>query len=320
MIFPRYRTYSAFRRVPCAEGSVPFEEWEARKQDAEERRLLYVAATRARDRLFLVEGAKGKGSVLGESLRTGLGGSVDGGPGVCPITGFAGTRRIFAGGGSALVAAVKEPPPVPPPPVAAPSDLFFGKTGSPPPPSPLLPVAEEVTLRDFHDEAAARRFGEKVHRALEAAPPIGAPWPPPGSPPVVWGEGEEARWRSLCAKIAASPFFRELSRAELVGTELSMLSFRGGWSKEERADLVVRFPGGSAEGRSGEPGEHWVVDYKTGPREREPEERNRKQVRGYAEILSGAWNVPVRGFLWYLETDETVEVGRRENPKRGEEE
>ncbi len=82
----------------------------------------------------------------------------------------------------------------------------------------------------------------------------------------------------------------------------------------------MRFPGGSAERRSGEPGEHWVVDYKTGPRKREPEERDRKQVRGYAEILSGAWNVPARGFLWYLETDETVEVGGGENPKRGEEE
>ena len=50
VIFPGFRTYSSFRRVPRCGRSVTFEEWEAEKQDAEERRLLYVAATRAQDR------------------------------------------------------------------------------------------------------------------------------------------------------------------------------------------------------------------------------------------------------------------------------
>ena len=36
-----------------------FEEWEKEKMVAEERRLLYVAATRAKDRLYLVDGGKG---------------------------------------------------------------------------------------------------------------------------------------------------------------------------------------------------------------------------------------------------------------------
>ncbi len=50
------------------------------------------------------------------------------------------------------------------------------------------------------------------------------------------------------------------------------------------------------------------MDYKTGRREGEEEEKYIRQVRGYLEILSAAWGAPARGFLWYLETDETVEV------------
>ena len=36
------------------------------------------------------------------------------------------------------------------------------------------------------------------------------------------------------------------------------------------------------------------------------------QVRGYMEMLADAWGVQVRGFLWYVETGETIEVGRSE--------
>jgi len=50
------------------------------------------------------------------------------------------------------------------------------------------------------------------------------------------------------------------------------------------------------------------VDYKTGPREREQEEEYLHKMREYRGILAGAWNAPVRGFLWYVETGEAVEV------------
>ena len=96
-----------------------------------------------------------------------------------------------------------------------------------------------------------------------------------------------------------------------------MLSFRGGWSREERADLVVRFREDAAKGSGIAPGEHWVVDFKTGAREEGQEETHREQVRGYREILSGAWGVPVRGFLWYVETGEAVEVDGREKTPTG---
>jgi CRISPR/Cas system-associated exonuclease Cas4 (RecB family) len=88
-----------------------------------------------------------------------------------------------------------------------------------------------------------------------------------------------------------------------------MLSCRGGWSKEERADLVVRLSGQPA-GKEENSGEHWVVDYKTGRREMDQEEAYLDQVREYMEILSDAWNVPARGFIWYVETGETVEIER----------
>ena len=315
VIFPGFRTYSAFRRVPSGGGSVTFEEWEAAKRDAEERRLLYVAATRARDRLFLVEGPKGRGSSLGVSLRAALRVAGDGGPGACGVTGLSGIRRAFDGSGTVLQVPVNHPLPVPAAPLPAPPDLSFVEGWSPSPLPPSPPAAAEVTLREFHDRAAGRRFGEKVHRALEAAPPVGAKWPPSRPLPVIWGQGEKTRWRTICAQIAASGLRRELARADLVGTEFPMLSFRGGWSREERADLVVCFRGSTAKESGEAPGEHWVVDYKTGPREEEQEETHREQVRGYMEILSGAWGVPVRGFLWYVETGEAVEVdGRGKTP------
>ncbi len=307
VIFPGFRTYSAYRLVPAAGNEpVTFEQWEARRQDAEERRLLYVAATRARDRLFFVESAKGRGSVAAEALRAALALGGDGGPGVCTITGLPGTRRTFPSGGSVLEVAVREPLPLPgapSPPAPAPAPL---PEWSPPPAPAAPPEAQEVTVKELYDRDVGTRFGDAVHRALEAAPPVGGPWPPARPLPVVWREGEETRWRRICRSMARSEMGRLLRGAALVGTELPMLSLRGGWSRQERADLVVRVPSGDKDGAE----EYWIVDYKTGPREGPEEREYEGQVRGYMEVLSGAWGVPVRGFLWYVETGESVEIER----------
>ena len=40
------------------------------------------------------------------------------------------------------------------------------------------------------------------------------------------------------------------------------------------------------------------------------EEAYLAQVRGYMAMLADAWSIPVRGFLWYVETGETIEVRR----------
>jgi ATP-dependent helicase/nuclease subunit A len=326
VIFPGFRTYSAFRQVTGCGGetTVSFERWERKKQDAEENRLLYVAATRARDRLFLVEGAKGRGSVLKESLHAGLSRGADGEAARCEVTGLSGRKRLFVSerfpddpGGYLLQVAVSSPLPVAASPPASPSDLSFAKEWTPQPPEPLPLLLETVTLKEFYERGRGRQFGDKVHLALEATPPVLAPWPPPGSSPVRWGDGEEERWRKICRTMVASGIYRDLCRAVLVGTELPMLSCRGGWSKQERADLVVRFPMRSA-GKDGiRSGEHWVIDYKTGRRDREQEETYADQVRGYMEILSEAWNVPARGFVWYVETGETFDVGIQERNTGG---
>jgi ATP-dependent helicase/nuclease subunit A len=324
VIFPGFRTYSAFRQVPRGATTVTFERWEREKQDAEEKRLLYVAATRARDRLFLVEGAKGRGSVLKESLHAGLSRATDGETARCEVTGISGRTRTFVSehfpedpGGNLLQVAVSSPLPVSASPPPSPPDLSFAKEWTLQTPETPPPLLATVTLKEFHDRGRGRQFGDRVHMALEAAPPVHAPWPPSGSFPVRWGDGEEERWQKICGTIVASEIYRDLCRAVLVGTELPLLSCRGGWSKQERADLVVRFPTGA--GKDGiASGEHWVIDYKTGKRDREQEEVYAEQVRGYREILSEAWNVPVRGFVWYVETGETVEAGRQERlPDRG---
>jgi hypothetical protein len=129
---------------------------------------------------------------------------------------------------------------------------------------------------------------------------VNSPWPPKGVRlPVAWEEGEERRWEEIVTAVRASDLFRDLCAARLVGTELPLLGFRGGRVTEDRADLVVR-----AEGAA----EHRVVDYKTGPREPETEGQYRVKMREYCEILVEAWGVPARGFLWYVETGEAVEV------------
>ena len=117
---------------------------------------------------------------------------------------------------------------------------------------------------------------------------------------MIWDEEDERRWNAIVVAVRASPLYRELLSARVVGTELPLLRVRDFTASEERADLVVRPPGAS--------GELWVVDYKTGERERVLEEAYFVQLREYRDILSEAWRVPVRGILWYVESGASFEV------------
>jgi hypothetical protein len=156
-------------------------------------------------------------------------------------------------------------------------------------------MPEPVSLAELHDRLRGKRFGEKVHRVFEAYPPVTDPWPPPGAAlPVIWDGEEERRWNAIVVAVRSSPLYRELRSSRVVGTELPLLRVRGGTAGEERADLVVRPPGPAGELR--------VIDYKTGERDRALEEGYFVQLRGYRDILSGAWRVPVRGILWYVES------------------
>jgi hypothetical protein len=166
----------------------------------------------------------------------------------------------------------------------------------PPPPAP-----EPVSLAELHDRSRGKRFGEKVHRVLEAYPPVTDPWPPPGAAlPVIWDEEEGRRWNAIVVAVRSSPLCRELRSSRVVGTELPLLRVRFGTAGEERADLVVRPPGPAGALR--------VIDYKTGERDRALEEAYFAQLREYRDILSEAWRVPVRGTLWYVESGASIEV------------
>ena len=311
VIFPGFRTYSAFRQVPGAGRPVTFEEWEKEKMAAEERRLLYVAATRAKDRLFLVDGGKGAGSILRDALMEGASGGTAAGEGRCLVTGLPGERLRLgegtpdgsAGGELLRVAVTSIPreevprtPGSPAVPALAPPQVREEADPPPPPPPP-----EPVSLAELHDRLRGKRFGEKVHRVLEAFPPVTDPWPPPGAVlPVIWDGEEERRWNAVVAAVRSSPLCRELRSSRVVGTELPLLRVGGSTAREERADLVVRLHAPAGELR--------VIDYKTGERDPALEESYLLQLREYREILSGAWRVPVRAFLWYVESGVSFEV------------
>ena len=311
VIFPGFRTYSAFRQVPGAGRPVTFEEWEKEKMDAEERRLLYVGATRAMDRLYLVSGGKGAGSAVGDALHAAIEGAAEAGEGRCLVTGLPGARLRFSEpsppgslGGELLRVSVTEPLPGPPPAAAGRSLLAAG--AAPPDaaaeePVPPAPVPAPVSLAELRDRSKGKRFGETVHRIFEAFPPVSAPWPPPGMPLPSSLDGEEVRrWDAIAAAVRSCPLFRKLRGARVAGTELPLFRSRGGAVVEVRADLVVYLPGPA--------GEVWVVDYKTGERDRALEERYFFQLGEYRDILAEAWGVPVRAFLWYVETGESVEA------------
>jgi ATP-dependent exoDNAse (exonuclease V) beta subunit len=315
VIFPGFRTYSAFRRVPGAGRPVTFEEWEKEKMVAEERRLLYVAATRAKDRLYLVDGGKGSGSTLRDALREGTSGATAAGEGRCVVTGLPGERLRLAESGPAdgsaggellrvaVTSALREEafhPPAPLPVPATPPERV-ASIAEPSLPAPLAQAPEPVSLAELHDRLRGKRFGEKVHRVLEAYPPVTDPWPPPGAAlPVTWDGEEERRWNAIVVAVRSSGLYRELLSACVIGTELPLLRVRGFTADEARADLVVS-PRGPA-------GELRVVDYKTGERDRSFEGAYFLQLREYRDILSEAWRVPVRAFLWYVETGASSEV------------
>ena len=311
VIFPGFRTYSAFRQVPGAVRPVTFEEWEREKMAAEERRLLYVAATRAKDRLYIVDGGKGSGSTLRDALREGISGATEAGEGRCLVTGLPGERLRLAesgaggpAGGEMLRVAVtsdlrveapRSPTHAAAPPIAR---ALAVSAGEPVPPSPMPGT---VSLAELNDRSRGKRFGEKVHRVLEAYPPVTDPWPPRGAVlPVAWDGEEERRWDAIVAAVRASPLFREIRASRVVGTELPLLRIRDAAAGEGRADLVVRSHGPAGELR--------VIDYKTGERDRSLEEAYLLQLREYRDILSGAWRVPVRGTLWYVESGASFDV------------
>jgi len=155
-------------------------------------------------------------------------------------------------------------------------------------------------LRSCTTGCGGKRFGEKVHRVFEAYPPVTDPWPATGAAlPVLWDGEEERRWNAIVVAVRSSPLYRELRSSRVVGTELPLLRVRSGAAARRAPTSSFVFPDrrGSCGSSITRPGA------RPGARE-----GYFLQLREYRDILSGAWRVPVRGILWYVETGASFEV------------
>ncbi|MDE6556020.1 MAG: PD-(D/E)XK nuclease family protein, partial [Duncaniella sp.] len=52
-------------------------------------------------------------------------------------------------------------------------------------------------------------------------------------------------------------------------------------------------------------GEIQIIDYKTG---HQPSKKYRKQMAGYKRLISELYSMPVKAFLYYLDTGQIVEM------------
>ena len=222
VIFPGFRTYSAFRQVPGAGRPVTFEEWEKEKIGGGGAPPS-LRRGHPREGPALPGGRREggrldpSGRAAGRNLRGDGGG---GGP--LPRHGASG-RAVAAGGirsgrrtrgrgapprGRDVGLARGEGASPRALPVPAISRERVASVAEPPPPPP---APEPVSLAELHDRSRGKRFGEKVHRVFEAYPPVTDPWPPPGAAlPVIWDEEEERRWNAIVVAVRSSPLYREL--------------------------------------------------------------------------------------------------------------
>jgi len=265
---------------------------------AEERRLLYVAATRAKDRLFLVDGGKGPGSTLRDALVEGTSGRRRrGGPllrhrapgGAAAAGGFRAEGGRQAGNWLRVevTSALREEAPRPPAPLAGPA-IAWAQAGEEAEPVPSRP-------RRHPGRSPSRNCTPVCGEAVRGEGPPRPRGVPACDRPVAAAGGRsrdlgrgggatverDRRRRALLFPVPGA------SLSRVVGTELPLLRVRGGTASEERADLVVRPPE--------RPGEMRVIDYKTGERDRRSRRVISSSCGSTADILSEAWRVPVRG-------------------------
>jgi ATP-dependent helicase/nuclease subunit A len=108
-----------------------------------------------------------------------------------------------------------------------------------------------------------------------------------------------ARVRKRLGTIARSPMLQRIARAETIGRELPMHFVEEGTLVERRIDRIVR-----------EDGRDLVIDYKSGTPDAPRIARDREQVERYCRAISAISGRPCAGALWYvdLDRDEVVEI------------
>jgi len=276
-------------------GDVPLKDIGSRREEAETRRLFYVAATRAKSEVVFVTNAKPRKEGFARYVEQIFDlpsapwplehGRVNktmtiGGDAV-PIafervategTGTRMRRRLADAALEAELAALPAVEPSLPVPVSLPEELLRG----------------DVLIRRASSQK--RGAGILLHRVLEI-------WD--GRSPVdalvtalAIEQGADAATTSLVRKrlatVAKSDTFRRIASAETLGRELPLLTTDG----ERRIDRYLR-----------ENGIDLIVDYKSG----QPSERrialDREQVTQYCRAMSAITGRACTGLLWYIDVD-----------------
>jgi ATP-dependent exoDNAse (exonuclease V) beta subunit len=98
--------------------------------------------------------------------------------------------------------------------------------------------------------------------------------------------------RKRLSTVAKSKTFRRIASAETLGRELSMIINRDGAPVERRIDRVVR-----------EDGNDLVVDYKSGQPSESRLKEDSEQVSRYCAAMSAITGRPCKGLLWYIDVD-----------------
>jgi len=283
-------------------GDAPLKEIGSRREEAETRRLFYVAVTRAKSEVVFVTNAKPRKEGFaryveqifdlpnapwplehGRAIKTMTIGGDD-----VPIafermategTGTRMRRRLADAALEAELASLPAVEPSLPAPVSLPEALLRG----------------DVLIRRASSQK--RGAGILLHRILEI-------WD--GHSPIdalvtalAIEQGAEAATTALVRKrlatVAKSDTFRRIASAETLGRELPLLTIAG----ERRIDRYLR-----------ENDVDLIVDYKSG----QPSERrmalDREQVAQYCQAMTAISGRPCRGLLWYIDVDvdQAIEV------------
>jgi ATP-dependent helicase/nuclease subunit A len=182
--------------------------------------------------------------------------------------------------------------------------------------SPIVPLAI-VSPTDVETlgiaEVAARRAGSRnraagilLHRVLELWDGRSDTEPLLRQLAVEAAADSDAltRVRKRLATIARSPMLQRIARAETIGREMSVHFVEDGTLVERRIDRILR------EQIDGTPRD-LVIDYKSGTPDPQRVTRDREQVERYCHAVAAITGHACAGVLWYidLESDEVVEVG-----------
>jgi ATP-dependent helicase/nuclease subunit A len=283
-------------------GDAALKEIGSRREEAETRRLFYVAVTRAKSEVIFVTNAKPRKEGFaryveqifdlptapwpmehGRVIRT----MTIGGDAV-PIafermaTEGTGTRTRRRLADSALEAELAASPivePSSPAPVALPATLLRG---------------DVLRLRASSQKRGA---GILLHRILEIWDRRSPADPLLTSIAVEQGadDATTALVRKRLNTVKKSKTFLRIANAETLGRELPLLTPNG----EQRIDLFLR------EGET-----DLIVDYKSGQPTEMRVAGDREQVARYCQAMSAIMGRPCKGLLWYIDVDvdEAVEV------------